>query len=65
MTDLWDRRWPECPPFAHRLRDHYPDLRWLYHPYDGGADVIAPTRTERDALKERHRDWLSAHPLGL
>ncbi len=118
MTDLWDRRWRECPPFAHWLRDHYPDrwvrfhslpeskrypddeaecaetrpwrpgvvdellravaddeiagvilgppdLRWLYHSYDGGADVIAPTRAERDALKERHRDWLSAHPLGL
>lgn len=189
MTDLWDRRWPECPPFAHWLRDHYrdrwvrfhglpeskrypddeaeyavvlgrhhtvlseldpgphllvitaewtdtpattpqrwprrsevapaawhwrtlledpdddpryrsytqlyaetrpwrpgvidellravaddeiagvilgpSDLRWLYHPYDGGADVIAPTRAERDALKKRHRDWLSAHPLGL
>jgi hypothetical protein len=34
------------------------DLRWLYHPYDGGADVILPTKADRDALKERHRDWL-------
>jgi hypothetical protein len=42
-----------------------PDLRWLYHPYDGGADVIAPTADDRDGLKERHRDWLSAHPAGL
>ncbi|MFF4771755.1 DUF3885 domain-containing protein [Microtetraspora fusca] len=41
------------------------DLRWLYHPYDGGADVILPTRSERDALKERHRTWLSKHPLGF
>lgn len=41
------------------------DLRWLYHPHDGGADVIAPTTRERDALKIRHRDWLSAHPAGL
>ncbi len=41
------------------------DLRWLYHPYDGGADVIAPTTHERDAVKMRHRDWLSAHPAGL
>ncbi|WP_405087873.1 hypothetical protein [Microbispora sp. NBC_01389] len=41
------------------------DLRWLYHPYDGGADVILPTRAERDALKERHRAWLSDHPAGL
>jgi hypothetical protein len=42
-----------------------PDLRWLYHPYDGGADVIAPTAHDRDALKDRHPDWLSGHPAGL
>ena len=42
-----------------------PDLKWLYHPYDGGADVIAPTVQERDALRRRHADWLSAHPSGL
>ncbi|MEV0581359.1 hypothetical protein [Nonomuraea sp. NPDC050310] len=41
------------------------DLRWLYHPYDGGADVIAPTVHDRDVLKNRHPDWLSAHPAGL
>jgi hypothetical protein len=41
------------------------DLRWLYHPYDGGADVIAPTVHDRDVLKKRHADWLSAHPAGL
>lgn len=41
------------------------DLRWLYHPYDGGADVILPTQAERDALKERHQGWLSTHPSGL
>jgi hypothetical protein len=41
------------------------DLRWLYHPYDGGADIIAPTAHDRDALKDRHADWLSAHPAGL
>ncbi|WP_236647992.1 MULTISPECIES: hypothetical protein [Micromonospora] len=35
------------------------DLRWLYHPYDGGADVILPSRKQRDALKAQHRDWLS------
>jgi len=28
-----------------------PDLRWLYHPYDGGADVILPTRA--DAMLSR------------
>ncbi len=41
------------------------DLRWLYHPYDGGADVIASTGHERDTLKRRHAAWLSTHPLGL
>ena len=41
------------------------DLRWLYHPYDGGMDVVLPSSAERDALKDRHRDWLSAHPGGL
>jgi hypothetical protein len=40
-------------------------LRWLYHPYDGGMDVILSSSAEHDALRERHRDWLSAHPRGL
>lgn len=42
-----------------------PGLRWLYHPYDGGADVIATSAEERRVLSERHRDWLSGHPTGL
>jgi hypothetical protein len=41
------------------------DLRWLYHPYDGGADVIAASSIERDALRDRHPTWLSNHPSGL
>jgi hypothetical protein len=41
------------------------DLSWIYHPYDGGADVLLPTSSRRDQLRERHRDWLSAHPSGL
>jgi hypothetical protein len=41
------------------------DLRWLYHPYDGGADVIASTAAQRDMLKEHHRPWLSKHRHGL
>jgi hypothetical protein len=40
-------------------------LRWLYHPYDGGMDVILPSSAERDALRDRHRDWLSTQPSGL
>jgi hypothetical protein len=40
-------------------------LRWLYHPYDGGMDVILSSSGERDVLRDRHRDWLSTHPSGL
>jgi hypothetical protein len=40
-------------------------LRWLYHPYDGGMDVILSSSGERDVLRDRHRDWLSTHPAGL
>jgi hypothetical protein len=42
-----------------------PDLRWLYHPYDGGADVLLPTGALRDRLEHRHREWLSVEPSGL
>jgi hypothetical protein len=41
------------------------DLAWLYHPYDGGADVITRYKGERDALARRHSDWLPANPAGL
>ena len=41
------------------------DFEWLYHPYDGGADVIAPDPTTRDALRDRHSEWLSPYPHGL
>ncbi|MCX5741595.1 MAG: hypothetical protein NT062_03745 [Proteobacteria bacterium] len=41
------------------------DLTWLYHPYDGGGDVIAASALQRDRLRTTYRDWLSAHPEGL
>lgn len=41
------------------------DLGWLYHPYDGGADVIAPSPSRRDELRAEFAAWLSAHPEGL
>ncbi len=41
------------------------ELTWLYHPYDGGADVIAPSEEMRDALRDTYSNWLSAHPQGL
>jgi hypothetical protein len=40
-------------------------MDWLYAPYDGGADVIAATSEQRDNLRRRHPEWLSAHPNGL
>lgn len=40
-------------------------LRWLYHPYDGGADVIMPSPGDREALAERFADWRSPRPDGL
>ncbi|MER5883662.1 hypothetical protein ABT160_07520 [Streptomyces sp. NPDC001941] len=41
------------------------DLARIHHPYDGGADVILTTPAERDHLRIRHHDWLSAYPGGL
>jgi hypothetical protein len=41
------------------------DCSWLYHPYDGGADVVLSSTEMRDSLRERHNDWLSNHPTGL
>ena len=42
-----------------------PDLRWLYHPYAGGADIVLATAAERDKLAAAHPDWRSTHPSGL
>jgi hypothetical protein len=42
-----------------------PNAEWLYHPYDGGGDVIAPDTATRDRLREKYASWLSAHPDGL
>ncbi|MEU0597457.1 hypothetical protein ABZ484_04210 [Streptomyces sp. NPDC006393] len=40
-------------------------MRRIYHPYDGGADVLLPTPQERDRMRDRHATWLSSHPSGL
>lgn len=34
------------------------NLRWLYHPYDGGMDVLLPSTADRDALRDRYPGWL-------
>jgi hypothetical protein len=40
-------------------------LRWLYHPYNGGMDVVLSSTAERDAVRDRHQDWLPPYPSGL
>ncbi|WNO10068.1 hypothetical protein [Teredinibacter sp. KSP-S5-2] len=37
----------------------------VFHPYDGGADVVLASTKERDELKKKHCDWLSTHPEGF
>lgn len=41
------------------------ELSWAYLPYDGGADVYAPTATAATALRAQRSGWLSTHPSGL
>jgi hypothetical protein len=40
-------------------------LNWLYHPYDRGGDLIAPTINCRDDMARRHAAWLSPRLDGL
>lgn len=42
-----------------------PDCGWLFHPYDGGLDVILDSSAARDALRLRFSHWLSPLPSGL
>jgi hypothetical protein len=36
----------------------------IHHPYDGGADLLLPTTSERETIKQSHTEWLSSHPFG-
>ncbi len=36
----------------------------VFHPYDGGVDVILPTTDMRETVKQKHVEWLSGHPDG-
>jgi hypothetical protein len=36
----------------------------VFHPYDGGADVILSSTEQRNELKNKFSMWLSAHPDG-
>ncbi|MEU7696924.1 hypothetical protein [Streptomyces sp. NPDC039028] len=40
-------------------------MRRIYHPYDGGADVFLTTPEERGRTRDRHVGWISSHPSGL
>ncbi|MFD9421044.1 hypothetical protein ACFWC9_41325 [Streptomyces goshikiensis] len=31
MTELWQRRWPSCPPVGYKLRDPYRDVWVRFH----------------------------------
>ncbi|XUK61166.1 hypothetical protein ABMA10_17160 [Plantibacter sp. RU18] len=50
---------------AHDCVIFPPSVEWLYHPYDGGGDLIAPDQVTRESLRRRHHTWLSGHPAGL
>jgi hypothetical protein len=39
--------------------------RWVYAPYDGGADVLLASSRDRDLLRRQHADWLSPLRSGL
>jgi len=37
----------------------------VYAPYDGGADIIASSPSERDNMRQTYASWLSKEPTGL
>lgn len=39
-----------------------PNKGVVFHPYDGGADIVLASTKERDLLKEKYHEWLSSHP---
>ncbi len=39
--------------------------KWIYAPYDGGADIVLQSEIERDEIKKKYVAWLSQHPEGL
>lgn len=42
-----------------------PATKLVFHPYDGGADVVLATTEQRDRLKKKYHKWLSDHPGGF
>ena len=42
-----------------------PELNWVFHPYDGGSDIVLANEIEKQKLKNKFKNWLSSHPEGL
>jgi hypothetical protein len=42
-----------------------PEQPLIYHPYDGGADLILPNSDMRDRLRSKYREWLSSRSDGM
>jgi hypothetical protein len=40
-------------------------LNWLYHPYDGGADIITRDPAVISQLRHTFHEWLPTNPAGL
>jgi hypothetical protein len=38
------------------------EKRVLYHPYDGGADIVVESEQMRDLMRAKYQAWLSKHP---
>jgi len=38
------------------------DFSWIYHPYDGGVDILLSSVEEREKLMGSHEDWLPVPP---
>ena len=41
------------------------ESNWIYHPYDGGADVICASISARNLIHKEFSNWLSDTPGGL
>jgi hypothetical protein len=58
-----ERRRPECPPIAHRLRDHYPE-RWVRFHSLPGSKRFADTADEYATTLDRHNTVLTESAPG-
>lgn len=37
---------------------------WIFHPYDGGVDILVGSAEDRDRLSAAHADWLPSVSSG-